>query len=207
MKKPTGGRGKAFELALERMHAGWRPMVLPDGRLVGGRGVVVVKVPNDVAVRRGANGEIVGAGIRAGKKVVDFLGALEDGMAVALEAKEHRGHRFPFSAVTEGQIEFMRQWPAVGLLLIQMVHERVGCDDCSGPGSVRTAYAVRFNRFLRALDLGVRAWPLPGHESNLAKLKGENNLTSVGVQLPLNLDWHAALRRGQLGAELRQEMR
>lgn len=203
-KKPTGNRGRAFEGALERLHAGWRPVVLPTGQIVGGRGVVVVKVPNEIAVRRGADGEIIGAGIRAAKRVVDFLGALEDGVAVAIEAKEHRGHRFPLSAVTESQTEFMRQWPstAIGLILVHMVHERVGCSACSGPGSARTAWAVPFVQFLRALDSGVRAWPLPGHESNLAKLKGEDNLGSVGVQLPLNLDWHTVLRRGQLDAKL-----
>lgn len=192
---PNRDRSKAnlgmdLEKHLDRMHKQWLGQLLPGGRIVGGRGVVVIKVPTEVSMgrRRDEDGQIDGESVRFNRaaKTVDFMGCLEDGDAVALEAKRTTGHRFPLARVTPRQAAFMRAWGGVGLLILKMVD-----------GQSESGWAVPFRQFLEALDSGTKSWPLPGRE-NARRKTPEQNLSDVGVRLTSGFDWHRALRSGRL---------
>lgn len=178
--KRQANKGRELEKALERRHGSYRGRII-NRELHGSNGVVMIKVPTDV-VPGGvdANGRPI---FRKAKRVVDFLGALDDGEAMAIEAKEVTGSgRFSFSRVTPGQIEFMRGWKGVGLLILSFVSDR-------------SVWAVPFGRFLRDFDGGgPRSWRIPTHKACVHR---EPSLADIGCRLSGH-DWFRALREGRL---------
>ena len=176
-------RGMDLERHLERQHQVYRGQWLKSGQ-VGGNGVVVVKVPTPMVPGGMRDGKQI---FRSGKKVVDYLGALEDREAVAIEAKQCKKHRWNLREASDGQREFMRQWNGIGLIILWM----------NGEIGNQSAWAIPFNQYLAEWDNpnGQKSWPLPDRRS--PRHPGERSLVAVGVRL-VGFDWHRALRTGRL---------
>jgi penicillin-binding protein-related factor A (putative recombinase) len=136
-------RGKGLEDALEAMH---------DIYAAQGRAVVKKQFPKVIKRGRGAGAKAGQALHAASPLAVDFMGALEGGRAVAVEAKECSDGRMKIGRVTDGQRDFMREWMGAGFLVVSLLVPE-------GRGHKRRVYAVTFARYLAAWDARV---PAPG---------------------------------------------
>lgn len=170
-------RGQGLERALTGQHG-----VYQQER----RAVIVQQFPKVVSRGRSA-GAAEGAALfaQATPRVADYMGALGDGRAVALEAKESHGGKLPLSAVTDGQRDFMRRWPGLGALVVRIY---------DGTRLVAT-WAVPFSAYLHAWDL---ALPVAGQR----RAKGTASLTpgqldGLGVRVS-GTDWLGAVIGGAL---------
>jgi len=91
-------RGLGLEAGLSQMHAQYER----EGRAW----VYKQHVP------RSARGDIIGS-----PAPTDYLGALRDGTAIAVEAKERTEERFKFSALSRRQQAFLESWPGLSLVV------------------------------------------------------------------------------------------
>jgi len=107
-------RGRSLERLIEISNTTYRR----QGR------AVVHKVPTAWLPLRNGRGQIVSAKVQE-KAVVDFLGVLAGGRAVAFDAKQNRGAtRFPFDDRWAHEVAFIRDVIAaggVGFLIVEQV--------------------------------------------------------------------------------------
>lgn len=112
-------RGRALERLIEVSNAAYRR----QGR------AVVHKIPTAWLPLRDGRGRIVSAKVEQ-KAVVDFLGVLAGGRAVAFDAKQNReATRFPLDGRWGHEVEFIRDVMAAGgigfLIVEQVARDRI----------------------------------------------------------------------------------
>lgn len=106
-------RGRALERLIEISNAAYRR----QGR------AVVHKIPTAWLPLRDGRGRIVSAKVEQ-KAVVDFLGVLAGGRAVAFDAKQNREvTRFPFDDRWAHEVQFLRDVMAAGGITFLIVEQ------------------------------------------------------------------------------------